>query len=125
MYDEKLAERIRRTLTGRKGLTEKKMFGGISFMLGGNMCCGVVNTDLVVRVSPEDYEKTLDEPHTRPMDFTGRPLRGFVYIGPEGYRTDKDLSKWVKRAVDFAASLPMKQTQRRKKQLIMKSKGTD
>jgi TfoX/Sxy family transcriptional regulator of competence genes len=107
-YDEKLAARVRRALARRKGLTEKKMFGGISFMVGGNMCCGVVNDDLVLRVSPEDYEKALAEPHARPMDFTGRPLRGFVYIGPDGYRADKALSKWLKRAVGFTASLPRK-----------------
>jgi len=77
-------------------------------MVRGNMCCGVVKNDLVVRVNPEDYEKALTEPHARPMDFTGRPLRGFVYIGPDGYRTDKALSKWVKRAVGFTASLPRK-----------------
>jgi TfoX/Sxy family transcriptional regulator of competence genes len=114
-YDEKLAGRVRRALARRKGLAEKKMFGGISFMVGGNMCCGVVNDDLVVRVGLEDYEKALAEPHARPMDFTGRPLKGFVFVGPDGYRTDKALSTWLKRAVDFAASLPVKERRERSK----------
>ena len=75
-YDENLADRIRKALAGRKGVTEKNMFGGLSFMLGGNMCCGVVREDLVVRVSPGSYEDALAEPHARPMDFTGRPPPG-------------------------------------------------
>lgn len=107
-YDVKLAGRIREILARRKGLAEKKMFGGISFMLNGNMCCGVVKDNLLVRIGPENYEKALAEPHVRPMDFTGRPLRGFVFVGPGGYQTDEDLAKWVKRAVDFASSLPAK-----------------
>ncbi len=91
VYDEKLADRIRKMLTTRKGLVEKKMFGGITFMLNGNMCCGVVKNNLVVRIGPERYEKVLAEPHVQPMDFTGRPLRGFVFVGPGGYQTDEDL----------------------------------
>ncbi len=77
-------------------------------MLGGKMCCGVVNDDLVVRVSPGGYGKAVVEPHARPMDFTGRPLQGFVYVGPGGYRTDEDLRKWLKWATDFTASLPVR-----------------
>ena len=74
-------------------------------MLGGSMCCGVVRDDLVVRVGPDSYEDALAEPHARPMDFTGHPLRGMVYVEPEGCRTDKALASWVRRGVDFAASL--------------------
>ncbi|MBI4490559.1 MAG: TfoX/Sxy family protein [Deltaproteobacteria bacterium] len=107
-YDEKSADRIRKLLTRRKGVTEKKMFGGVAFMLRGHMCCGVVNGDLVVRVGPERYEKALSLPHTRPMDFTGRPLKGFVFVGPGGCKTDKALAKWLKEAVNFAATLPQK-----------------
>ena len=107
-YDENLADRIRKALAGRKGVTEKNMFGGLSFMLGGNMCCGVVREDLVVRVSPGSYEDALVEPHARPMDFTGRPLQGMVYVGPEGSRDEGALAAWVKRGADFAESLPPK-----------------
>jgi TfoX/Sxy family transcriptional regulator of competence genes len=107
-YDEQLANRISNVLRRQQGLAEKKMFGGISFMLRGNMCCGVVGDDLVVRVGPEQYAKVLGEPHARPMDFTGRPLKGLVYVGSGGYRSDAALTTWVKRGVDFAASLPSK-----------------
>ena len=104
-YDQELADRIRKALAGYEAITEKKMFGGLTFMLGGTMCCGVLKDDLVVRVGPDNYDDFLAEPHARPMDFTGRPMKGMVYVGPEGYRTDDSLRKWVDRAVDFAASL--------------------
>ena len=104
-YNEELADRVRKALAGRRGLAEKKMFGGLTFMLAGNMCCGVLKDDLVVRVGPEGYAEALAEPHARRMDFTGRPMKGMVYLGPEGYRTEADLARWVKRAADFAASL--------------------
>jgi TfoX/Sxy family transcriptional regulator of competence genes len=107
-YNEQLAARVRELLARHDGLTEKRMFGGISFMLRGNMCCGVVRDDLIVRVGPEQHEATLMEPHARPMDFTGRPMKGAVYVGPGGYASDRDLAKWVQRGVDFAASLPAK-----------------
>jgi TfoX/Sxy family transcriptional regulator of competence genes len=107
-YDAELADRVRDALGPRDGLTERKMFGGLSFMLRGNMCCGVVKDDLVVRVGQERFESALARPHARPMDFTGRPLSGMVYVGPEGHRSDDDLADWVKLGVDFAASLPPK-----------------
>ena len=107
-YDETLAERIRQALAVREGLTEKKMFGGIAFMLRGNMSCGVVSGDLMVRVGPERYEEALARPHARPMDFTGRPMKGLVYVGPEGLRSDADLNDWVRLAEEFAGSLPPK-----------------
>jgi TfoX/Sxy family transcriptional regulator of competence genes len=81
------------------------MFGGIAFMLDGKMCCGVIEDDLIVRVGPERYEEALSEPHVRPMDFTGRSLRGFVFVGPDGYRKNEALAKWVRQAADFARSL--------------------
>ena len=108
VYDEKLAGRIRNMLVKQKGIDEKKMFGGISFLLKGNMCCGVLKNNLIVRIDPKNYEKALTESHVRPMDFTGRPLKGLVFVDPAGYQTDEDLAKWVKRAVDFASSLPAK-----------------
>jgi TfoX/Sxy family transcriptional regulator of competence genes len=107
-YNEKLAERVRKALTGQKGIAEKKMFGGIAFMLFGNMCCGVLNDDLVVRVGPHAYTKALAESHTRPMDFTARPLKGYVFVAPDGCRTGKALGKWLKKACHFVTTLPRK-----------------
>ncbi len=107
-YDEKLAGRIRKVLGSEPAVTEKKMFGGVAFMLRGHMCCGVMKVDLVVRVHPEEYEQALAEPHARPMDFTGRPLKGFVYVGPAGFQADAALERWVGRAVRFVSSLPPK-----------------
>ena len=110
-YNEYLADRIREILAHRNELTEKKMFGGLSFMLGGNMCCGIIKDDLVVRVDPDSYEKEVAKPHARPMDFTGRPLKGMVYVGPEGYRTNEELKYWLDQALNFALSLPPKTEQ--------------
>ena len=107
-FREDLAERVRRTLTGTASVKEIKMFGGLCFTVRGHMCCGVLNDDLVVRVSPERYQKVLAEPHARPMDFTGRPLKGFVFVGPEGCKTEASLRKWIGRSADFIAGLPAK-----------------
>ncbi len=84
------------------------MFGGIAFMLNGHMCCGVTRHDLMVRVGPDAYEDSLARPHARPMDFTGRPMKGMVYVGPGGCEDDDDLRAWVDRGVAFATSLPPK-----------------
>ena len=105
-FDEILAGRIRKVLAKQAATSEKKMFGGLTFMLGGHMCCGVVKDNLVIRVHPEEYEQALSEPHARLMDFTGRPLRGLIYVGPAGYQTDEALERWLRRAVRFASSLP-------------------
>lgn len=107
-YDEKLAGRVRRALAGQEGLTEKKMFGGVAFMVGGHMCCGVVGDDLVVRVGVEQHEAALAEPHTRHMDFTGRPMRGMVYVGPGGHQDGEALAKWLRLGIDLVTSLPPK-----------------
>jgi len=107
-YNEKLADRVRKILARRKGFAELKMMGGLCFMLRGNMCCGVLKDDLVVRVGPQRYGKAVAEPYARPMDFTGRVLKGFVFVGPGGYRTERTLQAWVMRATDFALSLPPK-----------------
>ena len=104
-YNEKLADRIRKVLARRKAVNEKKMFGGIAFMLRGKMCCGVLKDDLVVRVGADRYSEALTRPHARPMNFTGRPLKGFVYVGPRGYRTDRALQKWLSAAMRFVSSL--------------------
>ena len=107
-YDEILTSRIRKVLAKQTAISEKKMFGGLTFMLGGHMCCGVVKDNLVVRVHPEEYEQAIAEPHARLMDFTGRPLRGLIYVGPAGYQTDEGLERWLHRAVRFASSFPLK-----------------
>ncbi len=84
------------------------MFGGIAFMLVGNMAVGVIGEDLMVRLDPADAEKALAEPHTRPMDFTGKPMKNMVYVGPEGTVSDEDLTAWVEAGADYASSLPPK-----------------
>jgi len=108
-YDQDLADRIRICLAGRSDATEKKMFGGLCFLVGGNMVCGVTSKGpMMVRVGPDAYERALDLPHARPMDFTGRPLRGMVYVDAEGCRRDADLKAWVDRGIAYAAALPPK-----------------
>jgi len=107
-YDEKLAGRIRKALAGRRGLTERKMFGGMAFMLRGNMSCGVQNDELILRLAPEQAEQALKKPHTRPFDMTGRPMKGFVVVTPSGHKTAAALRSRVEQAAHFARSLPAK-----------------
>src|SRR5215217_474641 len=107
-YDEALADRIRDVLAARPELSERKMFGGIAFMLAGNMTVGVIGEDLMVRLDPADAERALAESHTRPMDFTGKPMKNMVYVAPEGTASDQDLAKWVDAGADYAMSLPPK-----------------
>jgi hypothetical protein len=107
-YDEGLAQRVREALAGRAALTEKKMFGGIAFMLRGNMCCGIVGDTLMARVGPQQHAEALTRPHTRPMDFTGKPMMGYLYIAPEGISSDEDLAAWVSMCEDFVRILPGK-----------------
>jgi len=107
-YDEGVAERLRDALVGEDGVAEKKMFGGVAFMLRGNMCCGVVGDELMLRVGPDAYEEALARPHARPMDFTGRPMRGMVYVGTQGFESDADLESWITMASAFAGALPPK-----------------
>ena len=107
-YDEGLAQRIREALEERSDLTEKKMFGGLAFLLGGNMCVGVVGDELMVRVGPDAYGQALKRAHAREMDFTGKPLRGMVYVAEAGIRGDRALHGWIERGVAFAGSLPPK-----------------
>jgi len=107
-YDEKLAERVRVILKGHRDILEKKMFGGLAFLMRGNMLCGVVKEDLMVRVGPDAYKKAIARPYAREMDFTGRPLKGMVYIGPAGLRTCKQLESWLARGLQFVKTLPAK-----------------
>jgi len=103
-FDERLAERVRGVLKGRGDVEEKKMFGGLCFMVAGKMCCGIAAGDLMFRVGPEQYEDALKRPGARPMDFTGRPLKGLVYVSPAALRTERALAAWVERSVCFAES---------------------
>jgi TfoX/Sxy family transcriptional regulator of competence genes len=107
-YDETLAARIRQALAPRPDIDQRKMFGGIGFMLSGNMCCGVAGERLMLRLGNEGAAAALREPHTRPMDFTGKPLKSMVYVDLEGIASPEDLNRWVNRAADFAAALPPK-----------------
>ena len=89
-------------------LTEKRMFGGLGMMVNGNMACGIVGYNLMVRVGPEAHDECVTLPHAGPMDFTGKPMKGFLYVYPEGVATNRELRAWVKRGVAFARSLPKK-----------------
>jgi hypothetical protein len=107
-FDEKLAARIRTALGKRAGLTEKRMFGGLAFLLRGNMCVGVHQSEMIVRLAPEDTDAALAEPHTRVFDLTGRPMKGWILVEPKGLASEPALEKWIERAAKFAASLPSK-----------------
>ncbi|MDH3419495.1 MAG: TfoX/Sxy family protein [Gammaproteobacteria bacterium] len=107
-YDEGVAERLREFYSDTPDVVEKKMFGGLAFMVGGHMSCGVVNDTLMVRVGPDLYANALSRPHAREMDFTGKSLQGFVYVDPAGFESDEALASWVDLSVSFVASLPPK-----------------
>ncbi len=107
-YNENLARRIRKTLGDPPCLQEKKMFGGVGFLLFGNMACGVHGDDLIVRVGPDGYVEALRRPHTKVFDMTGRPMSGWLVVETEGYQSDGDLNRWVQREVAYARSLPTK-----------------
>ena len=107
-YDEGLAQRVRESLDEERGLTEKKMFGGLAFLVHGNMSVGIAGDDLMVRVGRDGYDDALAQPHARKMDFTGRPMKGFVYVSTDGLESDEDLEGWIFRGVGLARSLPKK-----------------
>ena len=107
-YDPGLAERLRDVFDGRTDIIEKKMFGGLAFMLNGNMCVGIVKDQLMARVGPDAYEAALAQPHVAKMDFTGRPLKGYVYVSQDGLADAKDLAQWVAACERFAHTLPPK-----------------
>jgi hypothetical protein len=107
-YDENLADRVRTQLAGVDGVVEKAMFGGLAFLVAGNMAVGVAGDDLMVRVGPDASNDALARPHTRVFDMTGRPMRGWILVAPEGVAGDRDLAGWVERGVTFARSLPPK-----------------
>ena len=107
-YDEGTAERIREVLADYSDVRERKMFGGIAFMLNGHMTLGLGNDDLMVRVGADKHEEALAQPHARKMDFTGRPMKGYVFVDAEGYAEDENLAAWVGRGVEYTLTLPPK-----------------
>ena len=107
-YDEGLAERLREALQSQRGISEKKMFGGLAFMSRGYMFIGITGDVLMARIGPDHYEQALSRPHVRVMDFTGKPMKGYVFVDPPGFESDSDLSDWVQRCHSFARSLPTK-----------------
>jgi TfoX/Sxy family transcriptional regulator of competence genes len=106
-YDDDLAARVRAVLPAGEPVSERQMFGGLAFMLGGHMFCGVVKDNLMVRLGPEAADRALDQPHVRPMDFTGRPMTGMVFVEPAGL-VGTALQGWVSDAADYARGLPPK-----------------
>jgi TfoX/Sxy family transcriptional regulator of competence genes len=107
-FDEALAERIRAVLDARSDVDERKMFGGIAFLVAGNMACGVMGDDLMVRMAPADAEALESEPGVRRADMSGRPMKGWLLVAPEVTADEGDLERWVRRGEEFAASLPPK-----------------
>ncbi len=107
-YDEGLAERIWSVLEHPMDIDSKKMFGGLAFMINGYMFCGIIGDELMARVGPGNYASALAEPHVRPMDFTGKPMKGYVYVETPGFEDDADLQKWVERCLNFVQTLPPK-----------------
>lgn len=107
-YDEDLADRVRAVLKRKKGITEKKMFGGLAFLVNGNMACGIVGGELMLRLGDEGAANALRKKHTREMDFTGKPIKSMLYVAAQGIRSQKTLKGWVDQAITFAKSLPKK-----------------
>jgi len=117
-YNEALANRIREALAHKKGVEEIKMMGGLSFMIGGHMALGIVGEELMVRVGPAGYQRALRRAHTREMDFTGRSIKGFVFVEPAGIRTKRSLASWVALGAAFAKSLPPSRPHHRRVQRV-------
>jgi TfoX/Sxy family transcriptional regulator of competence genes len=105
-YDEQLAARVRTALKGLRSLVEKKMFGGLAYLAHDKMFAGILKDELVVRVGPAGHQAALKEPHTKPMDFTGKPMKGYIYVEPVGMKTDAQLRTWLSKGLAFVASLP-------------------
>jgi TfoX/Sxy family transcriptional regulator of competence genes len=107
-FDEQLGEKVRSVVKGQRGLVEKKMFGGLAFLINGNMSVGVHKNELIVRLPPEETDSALKEPGARIFDITGRPMKGWLMIGGAGLKNETALKNWVKRGVSFASALPKK-----------------
>ena len=111
-YDDGLAQRIRELLDPRLASTEMRMFGGLAFMVNGHMCVGILQASLMARVGPDAYPDALEQPHVRKMDFTGRPMAGYVFVDPPGIAHDDDLAQWLRVCTTFVQSLPPKRAKR-------------
>jgi TfoX/Sxy family transcriptional regulator of competence genes len=107
-YDAETADRVRRVLSVREDVVEKRMVGGLSFLVNGSMCCGVTGNALMVRVGPDAYESALAQPNVRPMEFAGRRLAAFVCVDPPGFRTEAALRSWVERGIALVSTLSPK-----------------
>ena len=107
-YDEALANRIRNATAGNSAVSEKKMFGGVAFLHRGLMFVGVSGSKLMARVGKENYQDSLGQKHVREMDFTGKPMQGYVYVEPPGIKTDDQLNFWLQRSMQFVSTLPAK-----------------
>ena len=107
-FDPGLAQRIRERLASRVGVTERRMFGGLAFLLDGHMAVGILGATLMARVGPAGHAAALKRPHARAMDFTGRPMKGYVYVDPAGIAEDADLAQWLDRCTAFVDTLPGK-----------------
>ena len=106
--EDPLSGRIRQILSGRGKVSERKMFGGVCFMINGNMCVGTWKGSLIVRLDRKNHDETLAEPHTRPADMNGRVMKGWALVEPAGIESENDLTSWLNRAARFADSLPPK-----------------
>lgn len=107
-YDKGLTQRIREQLQERPDVEEKKMFGGLCFMVSNHMCCGIMDDALLARVGPDRYDESLSKDHVTQMDFTGRPMKGFVVVEAAGLSSDSELAEWIITCLDFVKSLPPK-----------------
>src|SRR5262245_30021361 len=107
-FSESLAARVRDALAHTKGIEEKRMFGGVGFLLRGNMLVGIWKDSLIVRLGPEESDAALEEPHVKPFDITGKPMKGWVLVGPEALDNDDQLKGWIERAMGFVGTLPAK-----------------
>ena len=107
-FDEGVAQRVREALSERPDVVEKNMFGGMTFMLRGNMCVGVVGEELMLRVGKERNDELLGRPHARQMDFSGKPMAGYLFVAPAGFDSDTDLEAWIDAALEFVLTLPPK-----------------
>ncbi len=107
-YDEGLAERIREYFQSRSDVVEKKMFGGLCYIVSQHMCCGIVKETLMARVGADNYDSSLGKKHVSEMDFTGKAMKGMIYVSPEGVETDSELAEWLNLCIEFVESLPAK-----------------
>jgi TfoX/Sxy family transcriptional regulator of competence genes len=115
-YNEELAERVRVVLADRTDVEEKKMFGGLTFMVAGQMCCGVLKDDLVVRIEPAEFDALVEQPHVRPFDFTGRPMQGMLYVENSALDQPEVLQTWVRRGTDYVTAHPATSKRRKRAQ---------